>query len=254
MKENKFHSTPYRFPGSLMIHNRHPWCHNPCHKGSDSHLPFHLHSNSSRLLRCRCHTKLVPGQYCRGSGIHRTGRPGYSGHSSLQVKSPSFGKRQHLLYSSYWCHCLQTSWSEFFYAFFEKRVLKVFDSLQIHVWPRGGFHCHCSDLGGHSLSCLFPPHFPVLQFEAEASAEVGFWWVHHPNNFPKWTGLASLHVWSSYRQLELSLSQYFLYHIFPGLGRPAGHRQPQPRAGAREPGLRPRRTWAAPLSPRRASA
>lgn len=52
-------------------------------------------------------------------------------------------------------------------------MLKVFDSLQIRVWPRGGFHCHCSDLGGHSLSCLFPPHFPVLQFEAEASAEVG---------------------------------------------------------------------------------
>lgn len=52
-------------------------------------------------------------------------------------------------------------------------MLRVFDSLQIRVWPHGGFHCHCSDLGGRSLSCLFPPHFPALQFEAEASAEVG---------------------------------------------------------------------------------
>lgn len=200
MKENKFHSIPYRFPNSPMIHNKHPWCHNPCHMGSYSHPPFRLHSNSSRLLRCRCHRKLGPGQYCRGWGIHRTSRPGYSGHSNLQVKSLSFGKRQHLLYSSYWYRCLQTSWTEFFYAFCEKQVLKVFDYLQIRVWPHGEFHSHCSDLCGRSLSCWFPPRLvPLSMSEAEASAGVGFVWVRHPNNFPKRAGLASLHVRSSYR-------------------------------------------------------
>lgn len=40
----------------------------------------------------------------------------------------------------------------------------------------------------------------------------------------------------------------------PGLGHPAGRRPPRPRAGARERGLHPRRTWAAPPSPRRAAA
>lgn len=174
MKENKFHSIPCRFPSSLMIHNRHPWCHSPYHKGSYSHPPSHLHSNSSRLLRCRCHKTLVPGQYCKGSGIRRTSKPGYSGRNNLQVKSLSFGKRQHLLCSSYWYRCLQTSWTEFFYAFFAKQVLKVCDYLQIRVWPHGEFHFHCSDLCGHSLSCLFPHHStPVLKSEAEASAEVG---------------------------------------------------------------------------------
>lgn len=199
MKENKSHSIPYRFPNSLMIHNRRPWCHSPCHKGSYSHRPFPLRSSSSRLLRHRRHRKLVPGQCCRGSGIHRTSRPGYSGHSNLQVRSLAFGKRLHLLYSSYWYHYLQTSWTEFFYAFFEKQVLKVFDYPQTHVWLHGEFHFHCSDFCGSSLSCLCLPHWVlVLKSEAEASAEVGFWWVHPLNNFPKWTGLASLHVWSSY--------------------------------------------------------
>lgn len=59
--ENKFHSIPYRFPDSQMIHNRHPPGHNPGHKGS--HPGFHLCSNSGRLLRWRCLGKLSPGQY-----------------------------------------------------------------------------------------------------------------------------------------------------------------------------------------------
>lgn len=87
MKENRCHSIPCRFLDSLTIHNRHPWCRSPCHRGSYSHHPSHRHSNSSRLRRCRCHTKLVPGQCCRGSGIHRTSMPGYSGHSSLHSQA-----------------------------------------------------------------------------------------------------------------------------------------------------------------------
>lgn len=87
MKENRCHSIPYRFLDSLRIHNRHPWFHSPCRKGSCSHRPSRRHSNSSRLRRCRRHRKLVPGQYCRGSGIHRTSRPGYSGHNSLQSQA-----------------------------------------------------------------------------------------------------------------------------------------------------------------------
>lgn len=198
MKENKFHSIPYRFPNSLMIHNKHPWCHNPCHKGCYSHLPFRPHSSSSRLPRGRCHTKLVPGQCCRGWGIHRTGMPGYSGHSNLRVKSLSFGKRRHWLYSSCSSRCLQTSWIEFFDAFFEKQALKVCDDPWTHVWPRDEFHSHCSSpRGRHFLSCRVPPRWVlVLKFESGVSAEVGFWWVRYLKDFPKWTGLALLHVWS----------------------------------------------------------
>lgn len=203
MKENKFHSIPYRFPNSLMIHNRHPWCHSPCRKGSYSRPPRRHHSSSSRLPTSRSHRKLVPGQYCRGSGIHRTSTPGCSGHNNLpvKVKSLSFGKRQHLLCSSYWHRYLQISWTEFFYASFEKQELKVCDYLQRHVWPRGGeFHWRYSDpYGLLSLSCLFPLHqVPALKSAAEASAEVGFWWVHHLKDFPTTTDLDSLQMWSGY--------------------------------------------------------
>lgn len=201
MKESRCHSIPYRFLNSPRIHNRHPWCHSPCHKGSCSHHPSRRHSNSSRLRRCRCHMKLVQGQYCRGSGIHRTSRPGYSGHNSLPVRKQTFGKRQRLLYSSCWYHCLQTSWTEFFYAFSEKQELKFCGYLWVHVWLRDEFHSHCSDSWGpHSLSCLLPPCWaPVLMSAAEAGAEVGFWWVHHLKDFPKQTGPSSVHTWSGYR-------------------------------------------------------
>lgn len=92
----------------------------------------------------------------------------------LQVKSLAFGKRLHSLYSSYWYRCLRTSWIVFFYAFFAKQVLKVFDFLKIHICPHGEFHFHCSDFCGSSLPCLFLLHsVPGLKFEAEASAEVG---------------------------------------------------------------------------------
>lgn len=197
MKENRCHSIPCRFLDSLTIHNRHPWCRSPCHRGSYSHHPSHRHSNSSRLRRCRCHTKLVPGQCCRGSGIHRTSMPGYSGHSSLRVRRLLLGKRQHLLYSSYWCHCLQTSWTGFFCASSEKRGLISCDSPRTHVWLREEFHSHCSSLcGRHSLSCLFPPcRVPVLMSGVEADVQVGFWQVHQLKDLAKWTGPASAHTW-----------------------------------------------------------
>lgn len=106
MKENKFHSIPYRFPNSLMIHNRHPWCHSPCRKGSYSRPPRRHHSSSSRLPTSRSHRKLVPGQYCRGSGIHRTSTPGCSGHNNLhfQLWGDSMGeKKKHKITSSVNC-------------------------------------------------------------------------------------------------------------------------------------------------------
>lgn len=200
MKGNRCHSIPYRFLDSLRIRNRHPWCHSPCRKGSYSHHPSRRHSNSSRLRRCRRHRKLVPGQYCRGSGIRRTSRPGYSGHNSLPGRRQTFGKRERWLCSSYCYHCLQTSWTGFSYAFSEKQELNFCDYLWVHVWLRDEFQFHCSDSWGpHSLSCLFPPCWtPVLLSAIEAGAEVEFWRVPHLQDFPRWTGLASVHTWNDY--------------------------------------------------------
>lgn len=212
---SRSHSIPCRSPSNLKIHNMHPLCHSPCHKGSYSHLPSRPHSNSSRPPMCRCHRMLVPVQCYREWEIHRTSKPGYSEHSNLQVKYLAFEKMQSLFYSSCCRHCWQTRWTEFFCAFFLKQEMKVFCCLQMHAWPHCEFHFHYSGPHGHFVLCHFLPHpFPVLKHLAEASVEVVFWWGHHQCDFPRQTALVSLAVHFGYWKAVLCL--YLLPQDFVG--------------------------------------
>lgn len=94
-------------------------------------------------------------------------------HTYLQVKSPPLGKD-----------------SIYFTLLTDVTVYRQAGvNFSMHFWETGAESLRFSadtclapwwiplpllrTLGGRSLSCLFPPHFPALQFEAEASAEVG---------------------------------------------------------------------------------
>lgn len=109
-------STPYRFPGNLRTHSRHPWCRSPCHRDSCSRRPGRrCSSSSSKPLMCMRRTRPGPPPCCKASGTHKKGRPRCSERSSPLVKELSVTPWNCLCCAGC-CHCWLTSWTSIFSA------------------------------------------------------------------------------------------------------------------------------------------
>lgn len=92
-RRSKDCSTPCRSPGSLQTRSRHRGCRSPCHTAGRSRRtpPRRSSSRSTSRPRRRSRRWHSPARCCTESETRRTGRPGYSGRSSLEGSGRGLG-------------------------------------------------------------------------------------------------------------------------------------------------------------------